>query len=388
MFWCNWVKYGFKYLAISRVLRSIGLIFVTLSSSLYLSLIGIKPLIIGIIFAGVIAFSSVLSFLLGLFGDRKGYKKAIIIGDSFAVIGVLTLSLTRNLIFITIALIIAGIGGTAGGLRGVYSPGLTALVMSNWEDEKERIEKIGYLTFLGSISAVGGSLMLSISSYLPFGKIGNYKFLFLISFLLLLGSLISVFLVKERPRPIKTSKIMKVSSFRYISKVIIANSFAGFGVGMAIPLLPLWFSICYHVSPSLIGVVFTLNYIATSLGSFTATKLFFETLKAASITRILNGIFLIAMAFSPFFFLASLIYIIRGFNAGFGAPNRTAVNIRGVSSEDYGTASSLQGIATRVSQMSSGLSGYLMEIDSPLSLFIGGIFQAIGGILYMKLLKK
>ncbi|MFP3242749.1 hypothetical protein [Caldisphaera sp.] len=38
--------------------------------------------------------------------------------------------------------------------------------------------------------------------------------------------------------------------------------------------------------------------------------------------------------------------------------------------------------------MSSGLSGYLMEIDLPIPLFIGGIFQAMSGILYMKLLKR
>ncbi len=379
---------GFKYLVLSRILRSIGLIFVTLSSSLYLKLIGISPVTIGIIFAGVIAFSSVLSFLLGMFGDRKGYKKAIIIGDSFAVVGVLILSLSRSIPLIAIALIIAGIGGTAGGMRGVYSPGLTALVMSNWEYEKDRVNRIGLLTSVASVSAIGGSLMLTIHSYLPFGPIGNYRFLFLISFLMLFGSLVSVFMVKERPRPKKTTKIMKISSLKYISKVIIANSFAGFGIGLAIPLLPLWFSLYYHVSSTLIGLVFTVSYITTSFGSFLATRLHFESLRVASVTRILNGVFLGVMALSPFFYLAALFYVIRGFNAGFGAPNRTAVNIRGISSEDYGTASSLQGVATRASQMSSGLSGYLMEIDLPIPLFVGGILQAISGVLYMKLLKR
>ncbi|MFP3295560.1 MAG: hypothetical protein RXN81_05465 [Caldisphaera sp.] len=379
---------GFKYLVLSRILRSIGIIFVTLSSSLYLALIGVHLVIIGVIFAGVIGFSSMLSLILGMFGDRKGYKNAIIIGDSFAIIGVLILSLSKNVLLIAIALIIAGIGGTAGGMRGVYSPGLTALVMSNWEYEKERVNKIGILTSVASVSAIGGSLMLSIHSYLPFGAVGNYKFLFFVSFLMLLASLVSVFMVKEKPRPKKTTKIMKNSSLKYISKVILANSLAGFGIGMAIPLLPLWFSLYYHASSTMIGIVFTISYITTSLGSFMATRLSFESLRVGSITRILNGLFLVLMALSSFFFLAALFYIIRGFNAGFGAPNRTAVNIRGVSSEDYGTASSLQSIATRASQMSSGLSGYLMEIDLPIPLFIGGIFQAMSGILYMKLLKR
>jgi hypothetical protein len=96
---------GFKYLVLSRILRSIGIIFVTLSSSLYLALIGVHLVIIGVIFAGVIGFSSMLSLILGMFGDRKGYKNAIIIGDSFAIIEVLILSLSKNVLLIAIALI-------------------------------------------------------------------------------------------------------------------------------------------------------------------------------------------------------------------------------------------------------------------------------------------
>ncbi len=80
--------------------------------------------------------------------------------------------------------------------------------------------------------------------------------------------------------------------------------------------------------------------------------------------------------------------MIRGFNAGVGMPNRTAVNVRGVSEEDFGTASSLQGVATRLSQMSSGLSGYLLEESFALPLEVGGVAQMIGGVIYFALLKE
>jgi hypothetical protein len=72
----------------------------------------------------------------------------------------------------------------------------------------------------------------------------------------------------------------------------------------------------------------------------------------------------------------------RGVNAGMGMPNRTAVNVRGVSEEDFGTASSLQGVATRLSQTTSGLSGYLMEEGVYLPLEIGGLLQMLGGVVY------
>lgn len=377
---------GFKYLLISRILRSIGLIFITLSSSLYLSLLHFSPVMIGLVFAGVVAFSSCISLSLGFLGDRIGYKKILIVGDSFAVIGSLLLSLFTLPPLIVTALIISGISGSAGGMRGLFSTGLTALVMSNWEEERERVARMGYLTSAASIASVGGSLMLTLRSYLPVNPIESYRILFLISFVMIFFSVINLVFIKEKSRPRKTSKILKKSSLKYSLKVIASNSLAGFGIGIAIPLLPLWFALRFHMPSSQIGVVFTGSYISTSLGSLVSTRVHFDSLKTAAITRILNGVFLILMALSPLFLISALLYIIRGFNAGIGAPNRTAVNIRGISSEDYGTASGIQGIATRLSQLSSGIGGYLMEIGLPLPEEVGGLIQAIGGVAYMKLL--
>lgn len=380
-------NYGYSYLLLSRITRSIGIIYITLSSSLYLSAIGLKPEIIGIVFLGAIAFSSILNLSLGMLGDRYGYKKILILTEFIAASAALILSITVNDYLIIIAIIIGGVGGAAGGIRGVFSPGLTALVASNWRDEKERVKKMSFLMSAASFSGIGGSFLLTLRSYIN-NSIEGYRILYLISFLLLLISGISLFFVKENKRPRKTARIMQSSSLKYISKVIISNSITGFGLGLAIPLLPLWFKLAFHADSFQIGLIFTLSYLTTALGSLLASKLKFEPLHVASITRILNGVFLIAMALSPWLPLAASLYILRGLNAGIGSPNRTAVNVRGVSEEDFGTASSLQGLATRFSQMSSGLSGYLLDYSLPLPLEIGGILQAIGGYLYMKLLSS
>ncbi|MDT7862679.1 MAG: MFS transporter [Saccharolobus sp.] len=380
-------NYGYSYLLLSRITRSIGIIYITLSSSLYLSAIGLKPEIIGIVFLGAIAFSSILNLSLGMLGDRYGYKRILILTEFIAASAALILSITVNVYLIIIAIIIGGVGGAAGGVRGAFSPGLTALVASNWRDEKERVKKMSFLMSAASFSGIGGSFLLALRSYIN-NSIEGYRILYLISFLLLLISGISLFFVKENKRPRKTTRIMQSSSLKYISKVIISNSITGFGLGLAIPLLPLWFKLAFYANSFQIGLIFTLSYLTTALGSLLASKIKFEPLHVASITRILNGVFLIAMALSPWLSLAASLYILRGLNAGIGSPNRTAVNVRGVSEEDFGTASSLQGLATRFSQMSSGLSGYLLDYSLPLPLEIGGILQAIGGYLYMKLLSS
>ncbi|TRM89353.1 MFS transporter [Sulfolobus sp. C3] len=378
--------YGYVFLLISRVARSVGIIYITLSSSLYLSALGVKPDVIGVVFLGAIGFSSVLTFSLGMIGDRYGYKKILIATETLACVASLILgTVVSNYYLIFTALIIGGVGGAAGGIKGAFSPGLTALVASNWKDERERIKRMSFLMSASSFSGIGGSILLSLRAYIN-NTIQGYRMLYLISFILLLISTISLFFVGEVKRPRKTSKIMSISSFKYISKVIISNSITGFGLGLAIPLLPLWFNLAFHANSFMIGLVFTMSYLFTAVGSLVSNKIKAEPLRVASVTRILNGVFLIAMALSPWFPLAALIYIIRGLNAGIGSPNRTMVNVRGVSAEDFGTASSIQGIATRLSQMSSGLSGYLLEYALPLPLEVGGVLQAIGGYVYMKLL--
>ncbi|MGC8587393.1 MAG: MFS transporter, partial [Candidatus Micrarchaeia archaeon] len=56
--------------------------------------------------------------------------------------------------------------------------------------------------------------------------------------------------------------------------------------------------------------------------------------------------------------------------------------------EDYGAATSVQGIASRAAQLSSGASGYMMDYALPFPILIGGIFQLLSGVSYKFLFKN
>lgn len=60
--------------------------------------------------------------------------------------------------------------------------------------------------------------------------------------------------------------------------------------------------------------------------------------------------------------------------------------MNGVNSQDYGTASSIMGLSNRLSQTSSGLSGYMMDVYLPFPVLMGGILQTFGGFIYYKVL--
>lgn len=391
----NLIDRRFKFLLISRATRSSALIFVTLSSPLYLLLLHFDIVSIGLVYLFVSLVTVAISVMIGFLGDRIGFRKALMIGEIPALFLTLVLSLSSNHTLILVGIIVSGMTGAAGAMRGAMSPGMNAFIASNWPREHDRVFRMGSITLTASSFSIIGSLMLYSQGYLAgtYGIIGAFKVLYGISFVLILTSLISLSLLKEHKIVKKTTRIMKKASGKHTLKIIISNGINGSGIGLAIVLLPAWFELRFNLLPHQVGLIFLPSYIGTAVGSYLAIRYTTRrrknsTLKVASVTRAIQGALMIVVAFSPFIVFAIVAYAIRASVAGFGVPNRSAVNVSGIEGGDYGTATSLQGLSGRVSQGFSGLSGYLMDIDLPFPLILGGIVQSVSGYVYYRLLRK
>ncbi len=383
--------YGYSALALSRLTRSVGLIAVNISFPLYLYALHLSLISIGIVIFATIAFGMFVVMFGGAIGDRYGYKKSLLISELVSFVGILLLSYSTSIDVIVAAIIIGGLSGGAGTARGTFSNGLMPFIANNWKSEKERVRRMSLLMLLGGVGSVAGALLVSVHSYFAslVGVTTAYRIVFSISAALLFISLVSLLFLYEEKRPKKTTTVMKRTSFKYILKIATANSLSGAGIGMSMPILPLWFELSFGIGTSYIGGIYLVYYAMGILGSYLARAVSFRynLVNVVLATRVSNGALLIAMALSPVPALASAFYIFRGLIASFGSPARSTVGVRGVDAEDYGTATSLQGITTRASQMTSGASGYLMDVALPLPLFLGGILQAASGIVYKKLIK-
>ncbi len=388
----NKTKDTFKYLLLSRGFRSVAIIYMSLAFSLYLNALHIDITNIGIIAALTMLFMIFLMLSLGFIGDRYGYKIEMLIAEVVAFLGAVIIGLSSSVTFIAVGMIIAGLGGGAGGIRGAFSPGSNAYIANNYKQQDERIKKFSYINVVSSLCAIIGSFLLIGVSIIGTGTsiLIVYRYFFILSAAFLGVSALSILMLEDVKRPKKTTIIMKKSSRNYSFKVILANLFSGGGIGLVIPLLPLWFEIAYHASAAEIGAIFIVVYIATALGSYMSSKITnkFNYVNASSYTLIGSGLLFIAMAISPTLILAAVSYILRAVVSGFGNPFRRSVNVSGINSHDYGTATSIQGIASRSAQMSSGISGYLMDYSIDAPLFLGGVLQIFGGISYKLLFKN
>lgn len=382
---------GYKFLVTSRAFRSVAMIYVTLSLPLYLLSLNVRISFVGVLFFAMISMSVVISLLAGMVGDRIGYRYSLIMVDVPLIIASFLLYRYQSLTVIEIATIIGGVGGAPGGLRGVFAPGMMAIIARNWPETSKRISRMGFLMSIGAFASIGGSTLLYASHYLLPGVIEAQQFrdFYLFSFFLAMISAFFVYITPERKGEKKRKILMRRSSGRYTSKIFLSNLVQGSGLGLGIVLLPAWLKLQYGLGASEIGLIFTASYVTTALGSLVST--FYpgksSPLIYGSFSRIIQGILLLCMAFLPTALLFTIFYSGRQFVGGYGAPIRSAINVQGIRNEDFGTASSIQGLGVRASQGTSVAAGYLMEVSLPVPEILGGLIQGFGGYLYYRLLR-
>jgi MFS family permease len=389
------VNRRFRFLLVSRAMRSAALIFVTLSTPLYLLVLKFDIVSIGLIYLFVSLTTVVISLGIGMLGDRIGFRKALIIGEIPAIFITAALTFSTNIYIILAGIIISGTAGAPGAMRGAMSPGMNAYIATNWSDNANRVRRMALITSTSSFFAIAGSLMLYSHGLLLnyYGTVNSFRILYGIGFALVTLSMVSLFMLKEKPVVKKTEHIMKKASGVHVLKVAISNAVNGSGIGLAVVLLPAWFELRYGLSASQVGLAFLGSYVGAALGSLTASRIGVSnrsgsTLRVAWVTRVVQGGLLVGMAFSPFVIMAIILYSTRSLLAGFGLPSRNAINVSGIQQGDFGAGTSLQGVSVRVSQGFSGLSGYLMDISLPFPEVLGGILQAASGVLYYRLMRK
>ncbi|BCS90704.1 MAG: MFS transporter [Candidatus Micrarchaeota archaeon] len=377
-------------LYISRLSRSAGLIFVTLSLPFYLKDLGLDIVDIGVVYAFIIAFSVAESLALGYLGDITKYKYALLIADFASLIGTILIALAFNIYLIILGMLLAGISGSAGALRGSFAPGLNAYILSTWKEESKQVKVLSRINLLSSIGSLIGSMLLEFNIFLRIPEISFLRSMYLVSALLIFISLISLTLIEENRHENRKSSIMTKKSRSYAKKILIINLINGAGMGLAIPLLPLFFSLIFNINISKVGFIYFMSYILTAFGSYISYNIYSRLKSPEKIilfSRVASGSILAFIPFARFYILAIILYSLRSFIAGIGAPARSILNIRGLDQENYGIGGSIAGGANRISQTSSLISGYLADISLPLPIVLGGVLQVIVGFLYYEFTK-
>ncbi|MGD0804694.1 MAG: MFS transporter, partial [Candidatus Bathyarchaeia archaeon] len=278
-----------KILIFSNAFRSFSSAILTVAFPIYLSKIGVSPVLIGLTFMGIILFSAIRSLIEGVIADRLGRKPVLIFIAGSLVIGGAIFVATTNITILLIAAVLFTVGGSI-----TYTPAEIALLGDKVSDEN-RTMAYSINATLATAASILGSFAGAIPEALQrlgLPEILAYQQIFVIFAVVGVICIILFALIKEvKPEhiPIDFSSPTEqdISERKFLLKWSSVVALDEIG-GSFNNLLSYWFYLRFRVGPAEIGLITGLgNLISTvsyALGLKMAKR--FGTIRATVMSRV------------------------------------------------------------------------------------------------------
>ena len=385
-----------KLLLVAMGINALPLGYTLVVLPIYLSNLGFSGEVIGAITAAS-SFASTIGLIpFAIAADRYGRKPFVVWGFLSATLAYVFFAFTRDLNSLLIAGAIGGIGLAGGFSTAVWTPAWTALI-SEKAGAEERTRAFAWSQGIWTIALTAGSA----ASVLPAFFRAQFNSTFLASyeypFLIFVGLSILSGLVLL---PISESKVIPTGlddghrwnflpkkSRPQIAKFSATLGLVGFGSGIGLQLLSLWFNRVYGTSETTLGPWFAVAEITSLIVVPIVPRLTksLGTPKSVLITQGLSASLLASMVLAPTYQFAASIFIARNFFMNLAWPVQQSYLMGTVTPDERASASAITytiwGIGNSVSPI---LAGYFLSQASSLSLsaplLIGGAAYLAGAV--------
>ncbi len=395
---------------IARAFRSVGQGALVVGLALYLHALGWSGFRIGWILSAAGLFGALLSLGVGIASDRMKRKPFLLVYESMSLLCSVAALLSAQPFLLSLIIIIAGFGRGANGAAGPFSP-----VEQAWLAEEVQAQKRGIVFSINTAFGFFGMSLGALFAMSP-ALLNNWLFhrgvttpvialayrpLFAI---VAASTIVNIFLIlkaSERnsatrqlriPKKDKAEQRILKQENKMLTGLVILNSFNGLAVGFTGPLISYWFAIRFGVGPDVIAPMMSATFFVTGISSFITGKASERIGIVTSIVwaRLVGLILLIMLPLMPFFWLASLIYLLRSaFNRG-SVGARQALTVGLVRDKRRGFATSLNALSMQVPRsIGPGIAGYLFssgELELPF--YIGAVLQGVYLVLYGRFFKN
>ena len=356
---------------------------------IYLSDIGFPGPVIGAITSVSSIANTIALIPFAIAADRYGRKLFVLVGFLSGTIAYLLFAFTRDINSLLVASALGGVGLAGGLSSAVWTPAWTALLA-----EKAHEKRTGAFAWSQGIWALAltiGSFMSVIPFLLrtklsvTFGASYEYAFLILAGFAVVSG-VVLLPVHEVRPKRIDSNKPhqrLHLTSRSQITKFSVTIGLVGFGSGVAVQLLSLWFNKVYGASDTALGPWFAAAE-ATSLVVVPIIPRLTGRLgspKSVLWTQGISSVLLAVMIFAPTYQLAGSLFIIRNFFMNISWPVQQSYLMGTVTPEERASASAITytvwGVGNSIGPL---LAGYLLSGTSFISISAP---VSIGGAIYL-----
>jgi MFS family permease len=306
------------------------------------------------------------SIPLGIFADRYGRRKMLIIGNLCASLSLIGFAFTTNIAFLLIVAVLEGSGEAA------YAVSVGALLAEKAGDQK-RTAGFSLLAFLGWIAGALGSVI--VSTVPAFRIIGldtrqAHIVLYLGVGLFALAITPLMLLISESTTFRGTKGILPKKSGGVLIRFSLYSVMIAVGAGLFVPLMLYWFHAAYGVTDDVSAPVLSVTYLLTAFAVFSSPRLArrFGLVKATVLTQGASTFFMALVPSSPTFAIAATVYVARVFLMNLSNPLTQSLIMGLVSPDERGMASGITASLWRLPNSLSTTVGYVL---------IGGGFLAL-----------
>jgi MFS family permease len=383
---------GTRLLLASSFLATVPLGYLIVVLPLYLARAGIEPAVIGGFYTASGAMTALLVAFSGVFADRWGRRRFLIAGTLLPIASYLIFATTLDVPWLVFASFLGGVGLANGAAGALTISSFDALLADN-TTEATRTKVFASSQALWSGALAIGSLCAVVPELLAratsLSTLDAYRPPYLaMALITLIGGLV---LIPIRDDPAVHAKRVAAGwwpkrSRQAIATYTIAIGFLGFGLGIAVQLLPLWYGLRFGVTEADLGPWYAAGQIA-SLGTLVAIPYLERRLGGPTTVLFALSSAAICLALivvAPVFWIAASLHLVRSFLTNLSWPFHQSILMTATVPEErataVGTGFAVWGTTNALGPLAGG--ALIGAGVFALPLLIGAVAYVLGGLVF------
>jgi MFS family permease len=320
---------------------------------------------------------------LGVLSDRIGRRRSMLLGMSCSLV---CMSLEVTVLDGNLVLLFAFLGGV-GNMLYYVSQAPFMMQASNQENRALLFSlNWGLVTLSGAIGSLfAGQLPDAFGAWLHVAprSAGAYQAVLISSMALGSLTLIPFSMMRELKKPVATKITTPVDSIWQVIrdpitlKLSIPNLIIGFGAAVLIPYMNVFFLEKFSISDQKLGLLFSLLSILTGVGSIFApyfVNFLGGKVRTVVFTQSASLVFLILVGFTPWYWLVSFSFLMRGTLMNMAVPIYHAFAMEQIDESRLGTVNSMLELAWQMGwTVGPYISGVVQESSGFAPLFIATV---------------
>ena len=359
---------------------------------LYLVRAGIDPAFVGLLYTVSGLVSSLIVAFSGVLADRWGRRRFLLAGTLIPVPSYIVFATTTDPVWLVAASVLGGVG-LANGAAGALTISSFDAMLAEKATEAQRTRVFAASQALWSLALAGGSVAAAVPTLLRtsfgVGDLESYRLPYLaMAAVTVIAALLLVPLREDLS--VRAARVaagwLPRRSRPAIATYALGIGFLGFGLGIAVQLLPLWFGLRFGVDEADLGPWYAATQLL-SLGTVLVIPFLERRLggpRTVMLALFASGTCLALIVLAPVFMVAALLFVLRGFFTNLSWPFHQSLLMAATVPEERATAVgsgfAVWGLTNALGPLASGaLLGAGVFV---LPLLIGSLMYFFGGLAF------